>query len=407
MHGCDPREGGGVYNLQAGYGRGLARMRIGIPRETKDGERRVAMAPACVRELVRAGHDVVIERDAGRASGFGDAEYVEAGARIAENAGAAWCCELVVKVKEVQRAELPLLRRAGTVLGFAQLVGDPALVASLAEAGVNVIAAEAVRDASGELPLLAPMSRIAGRLAPIAGAEALCHAVEGGGTLITGVDAVPPARVVIIGAGNVAREAAHVLAELGCPVHLWSRGGERLARTAHALARARTPVVTDRIGRSAAEFAAAIASADLVIGAVLEPGTISPTLITRAMLRSMRRGAALVDVGIDHGGIAETSRPTTLSDPIYVEEGIVHYAVPNMPARVARTATQAYAAAVLPYVSRIAAQGVAKALDGDPGLAAGAMLWEGAIVDPGLAAAAGTRPAFRAWHPAAALGHAA
>lgn len=373
-------------------------MRIGVPRETKDGERRVAMTPAGVRELVHAGHEVAVEQDAGRASGFADAEYAEAGATLKADAAAVWQCELVVKVKEVQRPELPLLARGTTLVGFAQLVGDAGLVAALAAAGVNVIAAEAVRDADGELPILAPMSRIAGRLAPLAGAEALCHAVEGGGTLITGVDDVPPARVVVIGAGNVGREAAHVAAELGCHVHLWSRGGERLARTAHALARARTPVITDRIGRSASEFAEAIASADLVIGAVLEPGAASPTLITRAMLRSMRRGAALVDVCIDHGGIAETSRLTTLSDPMYVDEGIVHYAVPNMPARVPRTATQAYAAALLPRIARLAGSGIGAALDADRGLAAGVMVWDGAIVDPGLASMIGVRATQHPWH---------
>ncbi|HEX8740433.1 MAG TPA: alanine dehydrogenase [Casimicrobiaceae bacterium] len=372
-------------------------MRIGVPRETKDGERRVAMTPAGVRELVHARHQVAVEQGAGRASGFADAEYADAGATLEADAAAVWQSELVVKVKEVQRPELPLLARGTTLVGFAQLVGDPGLVAALAAAGVNVIAAESVRDADGELPILAPMSRIAGRLAPLAGAEALCHAVEGGGTLITGVDDVPPARVVVIGAGNVGREAAHVAAELGCHVHLWSRGGERLARTAHALARARTPVITDRIGRSAAEFADAIATADLVIGAVLEPGAASPTLITRAMLKSMRRGAALVDVCIDHGGIAETSRLTTLSDPMYVDEGVVHYAVPNMPARVPRTATQAYAAALLPRVARLAAGGIGAALDADRGLAAGVMIWDGTIVDPGLASMVGVRAARRPW----------
>jgi alanine dehydrogenase len=372
-------------------------MRIGVPRETKDGERRVGMTPGGVGELVRAGHDVAVEHGAGTASGFADREYADAGATLASDAAAVWRSELVVKVKEVQRSELALLARGTAIFGFAQLVRDPALVAALADAGVDVIAAEAVRDAHGELPVLSPMSRIAGRLAPFAGAEALCHAVEGGGTLITGVDDIAPARVVVIGAGNVGREAAHVAAALGCHVHLWSRGGERLARAAHALARARTPVITDRIGRSATEFAEAIAAADLVIGAVLEPGAASPTLITRAMLRSMRRGAALVDVCIDHGGIAETSRLTTFSDPMYVDEGVVHYAVPNMPARVPRTATQAYAAAALPYVERLASRGIAAALEADSGLAGGVMLWDGVIADAGLAATMGTRPTLHPW----------
>jgi alanine dehydrogenase len=372
-------------------------MRIGIPRELKDGERRVALVPGGVRTLVEAGHRVVVERDAGLASGYTDAEYREAGADTGATAEAAWTCELVVKVKEVQRAEFALLQHGTTVLGYAQLNRDPALLAAVLASGIRVIACETVRDDRGGLPLLAPMSRIAGRLAPLVGAQALQTGAGGNGTLITGVDAVPPARVVVIGAGNVGGEAARIAGRLGCRVTVVSRGDARLAMLAQALADERVRVQTMSLGADGNRLDAAIAEADLVIGAVLEPGKLSPRLVSREALRGMRKGGALVDVGIDQGGIAETSRVTTLSAPTYVEEGIVHYAVPNMPALVARTATCALAAAALPYVRALADAGIDRALDADPGLAAGGMGWEGVVAHAGLAADAGVRAVASPW----------
>ena len=364
-------------------------MRIGIPRELKDGERRVGMVPAGAAALVRAGHTVTVEQGAGLASGFADAEYREAGAKLEATAEAIWQCPLIVKVKEVQRVEFARLLPGTTVFGFAQLNRDRTLLDAVLASRVRVIAYETVRDARGGLPLLAPMSRIAGRLAPIVGAQALQTNAGGNGTLMTGVDDVAPARVVVIGAGNVGGEAARIAARLGCPVTVFSRGAARLAALAQTLANDGVPVATSQLDGNADRLHAAIADADLVIGAVLEPGKLSPKLISREAVRAMRRGAAIVDVGIDQGGIAATSHMTTLSSPTYIEEGVVHYAVPNMPALVARTATCALAAATLPFVRALADAGVEEALDADVGLAAGLMAWEGVIVHAGLAADAG------------------
>ncbi len=377
-------------------------MRIGIPRETKDGERRVGMTPDGARALVRDGHDVVVECGAGAASGFSDAAYAACGAAVVDGPDSVWDCGLVVKVKELQRGEYGQLRPHTTIFGFAQLNRDPALLAAILASGARVIACETVRDAGGALPLLAPMSRIAGRLAPLVGAQALQVACDGGGTMITGVDDVPAARVVVVGAGNAGREAARIAARLGCRVDVWSRGAQRLAQLAEALAQEGRSVGTRRIGEPGADLAAAIAAADLVIGAVLEPGKLSPRLISREMVRSMRRGSAIVDVGIDQGGIAETSRMTTLTDPTYVEEGVVHYAVPNLPALVPRTATTAFCAATLGYVRALAGRGIAAALDEDPGLAEGVMVWDGTIVHAGLAAQSNLPVTAAPWRTARA-----
>jgi alanine dehydrogenase len=366
-------------------------MQIGIPRETKDGERRVALVPDGVRALVADGHRVLIEPGAGRASGFSDDAYRAAGAIVAHDAPEVWASALIVKVKEIQRCEYPRLRAGTTIFGYAQLNRDRTLLDAVLAARVRVIAFETVRDADGALPLLAPMSRIAGRLAPLAGARALQTDSGGNGTLVTGVDAVPGARVVVVGAGNVGGEAARVAARLGCSVSVFSRGEARLARLARTLADEGLAIRPAML-REDRVFDDAVADADLVIGAVLEPGTLSPQLLRRDHLRSMRPGSAFVDVGIDQGGIAETSRMTSLSEPIYIEEGVVHYAVPNLPALVARTATQALAAAVLPYVRTMAARGVAAAIAGHPGLASGVMVWDGEVVHRGLARDAGLPP---------------
>ena len=375
-------------------------MRIGVPRETKDGERRVGIVPDGVRALVAAGHHVVVETEAGATCGFGDDAYRAAGAAIIDDAAEIWRCPLIVKVKEIQRAEWPLLTASTTIAGFAQLNRDPALLDAVLAAGVRVIAYETVLDPSGNLPLLAPMSRIAGRLAPFAGAQALATSAGGNGTLLTGVDDVPPARVLVVGAGNAGSEAARIAAKLGLRVTVFSRGAKRLAALGAALARAGTSVETSQLEGNESAFAVAIADADLVIGAVLEPGRLSPKLVSRAALRTMRRGSALVDIGIDQGGIAETSRMTSLSRPTYVDEGVVHYAVPNLPALVARTATLALAAASLPFVRRLADAGIGGAIEDDVSLAAAVMVWDGAIAHAGLARDAGRVRRERPWRVA-------
>ena len=380
-------------------------MRIGVPRETKDGERRVGIVPAGVSALARTGHTILVERDAGHSSGFSDDDYASAGAKIVADAVDVWQSTLIVKVKEVQRAEIPLLRPATTIFGFAQINRDPTLLDALLESGVRVVAYETVRDEAGALPLLAPMSRIAGRLAPLVGGEALQTDRGGNGTLLTGVDGVEAARVVVIGAGSVGTEAARIAARLGCRVVVLSRGQRRLDALARTLAAEQLCVTTTQLGSASSQLDSEIAAADLVIGAVLEPGTLSPKLISRAALRGMRRGSAFVDVGIDQGGIAETSRMTTLSDPTYVDEGIVHYAAPNLPALVARTATFALAAATLPYVTALADAGIADALDRDAGLAAGTMVWDGAITHGGLATDARRRQVVAPWRRQSARIH--
>jgi alanine dehydrogenase len=336
---------------------------------------------------------VVVEAGAGAASGFADDAYRGAGAAVDDDAAMIWRCPLIVKVKEVQRGEYARLSPGTTVFGFAQLNRDRALLAAVLAARVRVIAFETVRDVHGALPLLAPMSRASPGASHRSWARRRSWTSAGGnGTLVTGVDAVPGARVVVIGAGNVGGEAARVAARMGCDVTVFSRGAARLAM----LAAGNERIHTVTLAGDPADLHDAITRADLVICGVLEPGRLSPKLIPRDVVRAMRGGSAIVDVGIDQGGVAETSRMTSLSQPTYVEEGVVHYAVPNMPALVARTASLALAAAALPYVRRLA-DGVAHALEHDAALAAGVMAWDGAIAHAGLAADLGSRASAAPW----------
>ncbi|HEY2864357.1 MAG TPA: alanine dehydrogenase [Casimicrobiaceae bacterium] len=363
-------------------------MRIGVPRERKDGERRVAVTPDGVAVLTRAGHDVVVERGAGERCGFSDASYVAAGATLAADVAAVYGCRLMVKVKELQREEIGLMEPSTTVFGFAQLGRDPALLEGVLASRIGIIGYETVGDGRGHLPLLAPMSRIAGRLAPLIAASLLMNDHGGAGVLLPGVDAVAPGRVVIVGAGNVGSEAARVALALGTTVTVFARTLTRQAALrascdATAASRLRTAL------GDPASLAAAIADADVLIGAVLVPGRLSPKLVSRPMLRAMRAGSVFIDVGIDQGGIGETSRMTSISAPTFVDEGIVHYGVPNMPALVARTATLALSQVTLPRVRLLADLGVAGALRADADLRAGLQVWDGAIVHPALAADAG------------------
>jgi alanine dehydrogenase len=306
---------------------------------------------------------------------------------MAATADALWTCALIVKVKELQPAEFAHLVAGTTIFGFAQLNRDAALLAAVRAAGIQLIGYETVRDEAGRLPLLAPMSRIAGRLAPLVGAQALTTERGGAGVLLPGVDDVPGASVVVVGAGNVGGEAARIAARMGARVTLVSRGAARRDALVAALAAEGHRITAFGLADAVdGRFADAVAAADLVIGAVLEPGTLSPKLISRALVAAMRPGSAIVDVGIDHGGIAETSRMTKLSDPTYVECGVVHYAVANMPALVARTATLALTQATLPAIRAMAGKGIAAALSDDAGLRAGVMVRDGAIVHAGLAA---------------------
>jgi alanine dehydrogenase len=307
-------------------------MRIGVPREVKDGEFRVALTPSGVKALP----NVVVERGAGKGVGFPDEDYVAAGATI----GDAWDCELVVKVKELQEAEYGRPRRGQTIFGFQHFGPDPALLDAALASGATFIAFETVGESCG-LPILSPMSAIAGRLAVQMGAWCLQKQNGGSGVLLSGIEGVAPGKVVIVGAGNVGSNALHVAHGIGAAVTVFSRTAKPALEALYPRAGFRTGTLS-------------IADADLVIAGVLTPGQMSPQLITRSMLRGMRPGSALVDVGIDQGGIAETSRPTSHSDPVFVEEGVVHYCVPNMPSACARTASLALERAVLPFVFHLA-----------------------------------------------------
>jgi alanine dehydrogenase len=328
-----------------------------------------------------AGHEIVVETNAGARIGFADADYATAGARIAASAAEVYArAEMVVKVKELQSAEFPLTRPGQILYAYQHFAPDPDLLQHVIDCGLSCVAYETVADAQGELPLLAPMSRVAGRLAPQMGAWALQMANGGSGVLLGGVAGVPPGKVVIVGAGNVGTNALQIAVGMGAQVTLFDRGIDKIA----ALDR----IYRGRISTAVADpltLERAIADADLVIGAVLIPGKLSPKCITRALLRKMRPGSVIVDVGIDQGGIAETSRPTSHSEPIFVEEGIVHYCVPNMPSAVARTATLALTQATLPYALKLANLGLRTALAEDAGLLGGLQVHAGKVTHAGLA----------------------
>lgn len=311
-------------------------MRIGIPREVKDGEFRVALTPRGVAAL----RHVVVEPGAGAGVGFGDEQYTAAGATL----GDAWACDLVVKVKELQPSEYGKPRRGQQIFGFQHFAPDPALLDAALASGAAFIAYETVGQRDGRLPILAPMSAIAGRLAVQVGAWCLQKHNGGSGVLLSGLDGVPPGKIVILGAGNVGSNAFAVAHGIGANVTVFARSERRFAELRRRFPNAQYRTTLD---------AAVLADADLIIGGVLTPGQLSPKLVSRRMLGAMRPGSALVDVGIDQGGIAETSRPTSHSKPTYIAEGVVHYCVPNMPAACARTASLALEQAVLPYVQML------------------------------------------------------
>lgn len=359
-------------------------MRVGTIKETKTEEYRVGLTPIGVRALVQAGHQVYVEREAGLVSGFSDEAYRAAGAAVLDSAQeVAENIDLLVKVKEPLQPEYPLLRPGLILFTYLHLAPAPALTRALLESRVNAIAYETVQRPDGSLPLLIPMSQVAGRMAAEIAAQYLKKPGPGRGKLLGGIAGVSPARALIIGSGNVGTAATRVLAALGARVTVTSRDLQRLSSLENQF--------RDRISTrvtSPAVLEEELDGADILIGAVLVPGGIAPKLVTRQMVRSMGDGAVLVDVCIDQGGISVTSRPTTHRDPIYVEEGVVHYCVPNMPGAVPRTSTEALTAATLPYVLRLAAAGL-EALRQDPSLAAGASTINGQLVSAAVAQAQG------------------
>jgi alanine dehydrogenase len=324
-------------------------MRIGIPREIKDGEFRVALTPSGVAELAAAGHELVIGSGLGLGVGFSDQDYEDAGART----GNPWDAELVVKVKELQKPEFGLPRAGQTVCGFQQFGLQPDLLDAALASGATFLVYSTVGQADGSLPVLAPMSAISGRLAVLAGAWCLQKQNGGSGVLLGGAEGAAPGKVVILGAGNVGSNALAVARGIGADVAVFAKSSRRFAAL-----RMKFPGVILKDGNPEGD----IVDADLVIGGVLTPGQMSPKIITRAMLRRMRPGSALVDVGIDQGGIAETSRLTSYRAPTYVEEGVVHYCVPNMPAATPRTASLALERAALPFVLELLSGNFSSAL---------------------------------------------
>ncbi|MDE2302667.1 MAG: alanine dehydrogenase [Sphingomonadales bacterium] len=360
-------------------------MIVGTVKEVKNHEYRVGLTPESVHELAAHGHEVLVETGAGQGIGATDHAYATAGGRIVATAAEVFArADMVVKVKEPQAGERAMLRAGQILYTYLHLAPDPGQTADLVKSGAVCIAYETVTDANGGLPLLKPMSQVAGRMSIQAGATALEKAHGGRGVLLGGVPGVLPARVVVIGGGVVGFNAAQMAVGLGADVTILDRSPEVLERLAtHFEAGAKT------LFSSRANLAAAVADADLVIGAVLIPGAAAPKLVTRAMLATMKPGAVLVDVAIDQGGCFETSHATTHAEPTYVVDGIVHYAVANMPGAVARTSTYALNNATLPHALAIANLGWQEALRQNPHLAEGLNVWNGKVTYAAVALALG------------------
>jgi alanine dehydrogenase len=359
-------------------------VKIGVAKEIKTDEYRVALTPAGARELVQRGHDVVIETGAGNGSAVPDGAYEAAGARIA-GVDDVWSeSELLLKVKEPIEPEYERLRDGLVLFTYLHIAADEPLTRALLESGITAVAYETVETDSGALPLLAPMSEIAGRLAAQAGAYFLEKPLGGRGLLLGGVPGVAPGRVVVIGGGMVGYNAAVIAIGLGATVTILERSIDRMRHLEEVLS-GRVSLVMS----SSLQIEESIKDADVVIGAVLIPGAVAPKLITRAMVAGMKEGAVLADVAIDQGGCAETSRPTTHSEPVYSVEGVTHYCVANMPGAVPITSTKALTNATLPYVEAIAEHGIREAVARDRALARGVNVVDGKITYEAVADAHG------------------
>jgi alanine dehydrogenase len=362
-------------------------MEIGIPREIKDGEARVGATPEMVRSLKNEGHFVLVETGAGLASGYEDASYREAGAGIANRPEEIYACPLIVKVKELQPDEFTKLQPGTILFGFQQLARDPRLLDAVIARRITGIAYENVLGVDGSRPMLAPMSTIAGLMSVQIAQWALQRRegpLSGSGVLLPHLDGVAQGRVLIVGEGVAGSAAARAFLAVECAVTVLGQSPARLRTLEEQLVGCRQG--TFRTGLATPEDLALRSSeADVVIGAVSVPGRLAPKLITREMLRAMRPGSVFIDIGIDMGGIAETSRQTKISDPMYMEEGVLHYCVPNIPALVPRTATQALTTATLPYLRLLAERGLEGAVRASPGLREGLLVHEGQVVHQGLA----------------------
>ncbi len=360
-------------------------MRVGAPREIKDNEFRVGLTPSSVAELIHAGHDVLIETGAGQGAGLSDEQYAAAGARLVGSAAELFASvDLIVKVKEPQPQEAQLLRPEQILFTYLHLAADAELTRALMKSRACCIAYETVTAPGGGLPLLAPMSEIAGRLAPQMGARFLEKQEGGMGVLLSGAPGVPPADVLILGAGSVGQQAAAVAMGMGANILVADRNTDALRRAAATLGPFLRTIYSTR-----AAITEAVRRADLIICAALSPGARAPILITREMLKTMKRGAVIVDVAIDQGGCCETSRPTSHSDPVYIVDSVIHYCVTNMPGVVPRTSTFALNNATLPFILALANKGWRAALRDDPHLRAGLEVVAGGIVSAPVAEAHG------------------
>ena len=360
-------------------------MRIGVPKEIKSEERRVGLTPDSVAEASGRGHDVFVERGAGAGAGFSDEEYSACGASVLDTADDVFtAADLIVKVKEPLKPERARLEPRHTLFTYLHLAPDPDQAADLINSGCTAIAYESVVGPRGRLPLLAPMSQVAGRMSIQAGARCLESSTGGRGVLLGGVPGVAPGVVVVVGGGVVGRNAAEMAVGLGADVTVFDRDPDVLEQLADRFG----PAVRTLYSNATA-LASAVVTADLVVGAVLVRGAKAPHLVTDQMVKQMNPGSVIVDVAIDQGGCVETSRPTTHAEPTFLVDGVVHYCVTNMPGAVPRTSTQALNNATLPYLLRLADQGPVAALRDNSGLRSGLTVHAGRITEPAVAAALG------------------
>jgi alanine dehydrogenase len=360
------------------------RMNVGVPREIKPDEYRVALTPAGALELTRHGHSVVVERGAGEGSAFRDTDYESVGARIALVDEVWGESELVLKVKEPLPVEYGRLREGQVLFTYLHLAASEELTRALMDSGASCVAYETVETDDRALPLLAPMSEIAGRLSAQAGATFLEKPLGGRGLLLGGVPGVAPGEVVVIGGGMVGYNAAVIALGLGAKVTILERSIDRMRHLEEVLGARVTLLMS-----SSLQIQESVAEADVVVGAVLIPGALAPKLISREMVAGMKEGSVVADVAIDQGGCVETSRPTTHSEPVFVVDGVIHYCVANMPGAVPITSTKALTNATLPYVEAIADQGLREAIARDQALARGVNVMDGKITYEAVAEAHG------------------
>lgn len=360
-------------------------MRVGTVKEIKTLEFRVGLTPAAVGELVQRGHEVFVEAGAGIGIGLSDEDYVTAGARVVPTADEVFArSEMIVKVKEPQAKEIERLRPDHILFTYLHLAADPAQARGLTKSGAMAIAYETVTDNAGRLPLLAPMSQVAGRMAAQVGADFLLKSNGGRGLLMGGVPGVAPAKVAVLGAGVAGLHATEIACGMGADVSLFDISGDRLATAAAQFGGAARTVYSSR--KALLDF---LPHADMVIGCVLVAGAATPKLVRYEDLKLMKRGTVLVDVAIDQGGCFETSKPTTHSTPVFMVDGVIHYCVANMPGAAPLTSTYALTAATLPYILRMADQGVQAVLSSDPYVAQGLNVAHGQLIHPAVKSALG------------------